>query len=438
MRWSESADRGVVEAVIAAFHDSAESSYERLSALRYFDWKRSYHWLDASGMALYFLNQLQALGIEGALPSATLGRLRQNLADNRRRSAFMLAEFGAINRAFLEAGVKYCNLKGFTLSPGYCPDPTLRCQLDFDFLVDGQHLELCRRILAQTGYVLTAATKTVWEFKAGCSELARMEDHYKPRPQRAVELHFACTATDLHLPSYDERLDRLALRSWSGLDVPTLSAGDQFVGQALHLFSHLRSACTRPSWLLEYKRQMAARYNNLPFWEEAQKRSAAHRQAFIAIGLATLLSTRFFGGEGPAQLNEWTLDCLPAPIRLWADCYGQRAVLADFPGTKLYLLLEDELAFGDGSWQRRRRGRLLPLHRVPQITRAGQDENLWKRIRRELYQVRFILFRLRFHVVEGVRFAFEARRWRRQLAVQQSRMLNSAEVRVWPSKGGQS
>lgn len=331
MRWRVPPDRKVVEAVIATFGDSAEGSCERLSALKCRDWERSDHWLAASGMALYFLHELQTLGLENTLPSATLGRLRQNMAYNRRRSSFMLAEFIAINRAFTEAGVEYCNLKGFTLSPDSCLDPALRRQMDFDFLVDGEQLELCRHILAETGYQRMAATKTVWEFKAGCFEMARIEDHYKSTTHRSVELHFPCAVTAPHLPSRDERLDRLAQRCWSGLDFPVLSASDQFVGQAIHLFEHLRSPYTRLSWLLEYKRHMAARYDDQLFWEEVRECSQTEPEASIAIGLATLFSTRFFGGSAPAQLNAWTLDRLPAPIQLWADRYGRKSILATFP-----------------------------------------------------------------------------------------------------------
>jgi len=411
MIWSAPPDRRVVETVVAIFRDSAERSHQRLSALQYCDWVRSYHWLDASGMALYFLNQVETLGIEGALPAATLGRLRQNLADNRMRSSAMFAEFIAINQAFQQAGVQYCNLKGFTLSPDSCPDPVLRCQLDFDFLVDGHQLELCREILADTGYILTGTTNTVWEFKAGSSELVSIEDHYKPRPQRSVELHFTSSET----PSRDERLDRLTLRSWDGLALPTLSASDQFVGQALHLFGHVCSACTRLAWFLEYKRHISVRYSDRPFWEEVRERSQTHRHASIAIGLATLLSTQLFGCEAPDQLNGWTLDRLPPAVRLWADHYGRKAILADFPGTKLYLLLLDELSRGDNSWQKKKRSSLLPLRRAPRIVHAGPEDNLRKRLGREVHQTRFILFRFRFHATQGLRYMIEAVRWKRRL-----------------------
>jgi Uncharacterised nucleotidyltransferase len=414
----EPADERVVAAVVGALRDSAERSEERLSAIGQRAWARSYFWLDASGLALYFLNRLENLAIEDAIPVITLRRLQQNLADNRRRSHAMLAEFASLNRAFQTAGVDYANLKGFTLSPESCPTPELRRQLDFDFLVDGSHLGICREILVDAGYILTGATKQTWEFKGETSELGGMENFYKPKLQRSVELHFASSSTATSSPSRDERLDRLALRSWDGFTFPALSPSEQFVGQALHLFGHLCGASTRPSWVLEYKNHVSFYYSNQDFWRSVAERSKPHRRAPIAIGIASLLSAHLFGGETPAQLDAWTLDCLPASVRLWAEHYGPRTVLADVPGTKLYLLLLQELERDDEirSSRAQKRSRLLPLHRAPRIVYAGPDDNLLQWFRKEVRQAWFVLFRLRFHAVEGIRYLIETVRWKRQLS----------------------
>lgn len=433
MKWSEPADRRVVEAVIATFCESSESSHDRLSLFKDRDWVRSYHWLDASGMALYFLDELQTRGIEDAIPKTVLGRLQQNLADNTIRSSVMFAEFAEINRAFQQAGILYSNLKGFTLSPESCPNPALRCQLDLDFLVDGDHLNLCREILAKTGYKLTASTETVWEFKAGSSELMSIKDHYKVTPQRSVELHFAASPSN-HLPTRDERLDRLRLHSFGDIAFPALSVGDLFVGQALHLFGHVRSACTRLSWFLEYKHHVLSRYDDSEFWSEVQECSQTQQFASIGIGVVTLLSARLFSARAPEQLESWTVERLPAAVRLWIDHYGRRSVLADFPGTKLYLLLEDELARGDSSWKKKKRSRLLPLRRVPVIVHAGPDDNIVKWFRRGFYQSRYILFRLRFHVVEGLQYMIESARWNRQMNVLRDRSSYQGVKDPSPSK----
>jgi hypothetical protein len=417
----EPADGRVVEAVIGAFRDSAERSEERLSTISQSAWARSYYLLDASGLTLYFLNRLETMGIEGAIPEETFRRLQQNFADNCRRSHAMFVEFVSLNRAFQAAGVDYTNLKGFTLSPECCPMPALRRQLDIDFLVDGSHLELCRKILVEAGYILTAATRTTWEFKAVAAELSGMKDFYKPNLHRSVELHFASSSTAGGSPSRDERLDRLAQRSLDGFTFPALQPCDQLVGQTLHLLGHLCSAYTRPAWILEYKNHVSFYYNDQKFWQSVAERSKHHRRAPIALGIASLLSSCLFGGETPSQLDEWTLDCLPASVRLWVEHYGPRAALADFPGTKLYLLLLQELERAEQvrPAQTQEQRKLLPLHRAPRVVYAGPDDNLWQWFRKEVHQVGFVLFRLRFHVVEGIRYLIEAARWKRQLSALQ-------------------
>src|ERR1700722_6870445 len=416
MKWRQRASRNVVEAVVSVFRDPAETSLRRLWEIRPHEWKQSYHWLDASGMALYFLDRLESLHLETVLPATTLSRLRGKLGDTRERSSAMFAEFASLNQSFQAAGLLYANLKGFTLSPESCPRPELRCQLDFDFLVDGAQLNLYRDLLRETGYELVAATPDVWEFKAGSSEMVNVKDHYKVRPQRSVELHFASSAAPPHLPFRDRRLERLDTHSWEGLTFPALTPADQFIAQALHVFKHLCSPCTRLSWLLEYQRHVSARNHDQSFWNEVRAQAGNNRHTSIAIGLTTLLSSRIFGWDAPPELEEWTSHRLPAGVRLWADQYGTQSILADFPGTKLYLLLEEELRGNDQAWKQTRRTTLLPLHRAPRILSTNAGDNLWKRIRGEFHQARFVLFRLRFHVVEGMHYMIAASRWKRQRA----------------------
>ena len=423
MKWSGVSDRRVVDAVIRAFCDSAEQCCEGLSQIDERAWTSSYYWLDASGMALYFLEQIETMSIESALPAATLQRLRQNRDDNRRRSAAMFAEFAAINEQFQAAGVAYCNLKGFTLIPDSCPDAALRCQLDFDFLVDPDHLTACREILAGAGYMLVAAKKDVWEFTTGSSVPTKIEDHYKPRPQRSVELHFDPVVAAGHPSARDERLDRSQLRSWKGVTFPVLSSADQFAGQALHLLGHLRSPSTRTAWLLEFKRHVSVRKDDHDFWREVAERSWSSPPARLAIGIATALSFQIFGGQPPAALQAWAVDHLPAPIRLWADSYGRQALLADFPGTKLHLLLEREMPRDDSPWQKKR-FMFVPSLRATRIIFPKPEDKAWQRMRAELYQIRFILFRMRFHLVHTLLYLREVPRWKRRL-----RMLRQPQLR---------
>jgi len=429
MKWRAHSDRRVVEAVIGVFCDPAEKSVQRLAELPHRSWVRSYYWLDASGMALYFLDRLKSLGIESALPMPTLARLERNLADNRMCSAAMFAEFCLLNQAFQAAGVQYANEKGFSLTPESCPDPALRYQLDFDFLVDGRDLDLCREVLEGGGYRLTMATATEWQFEAGSSELARIEDLYKPKARRSVELHFTCSDDEAHEPTRDERLDRVVPRIWNGQSFPVLSSVDQFVHQSLHLLRHLRTPSTRPAWFLEYKRHMTAHCDEWQFWDEVRQRSQAFRDAPVAIGLVMLLSTQLFGGRAPGQLREWTLDRLSSPIRLWADRYGRRAVLADNPGTKLHKLLEGEIV-RDGHSLRTKKPSLSQYYQGTQVCHADPEDGLGRRLRHRYYQACYILFRLRFHFVEGLSYCFENVRWRHLL----SNLIPSANTSSAPAK----
>lgn len=430
MRWSVSVDEGIADAVIAVFSNSSSHARERLSAFSQRDWERTHPWLIASGMTLYFLDRLQSLNIENALPTATIAAFRQNLADNRKRHDSMMAEFIAINQAFTRAGVLYANAKGFTLSPGYCPDPTLRSQLDFDFLVHEKDLEPCRDILTLMGYVQSVATASAWEFKSRSSAVIRTEDHYKPSPQRRVELHFARSGSPRNAMA-NAQLSRTALRAWQGHSFPVFAPEDQFLIQTLHILSHLRSPCTRLSWLLEYSRFVSSHEHDWALWESVHKRAQATREAYVAIGLSTLLSRQLFGGRVSPQLNEWTLDRLPPNVKLWAQCYGRSACLSRFPGTKLYLLLDAELARGDSEWSTKRRKRLLPLRKVPQMACPEPNEDLLKRVRRLFFQARFTIFRLRFHLVEDLRYLIELQRWKRLLAAQgRSTVLAAAQKRI--------
>jgi hypothetical protein len=434
MKWSQSADRRVVEAVVAVFNTPADALHTQLSELTEAQWQRSYYWLDASGMALYLLDRIVSQELEDAMPLATLERLRQNLADNQRRTESMRAEYAELNREFEQTGINYCNLKGFTLTPHSCPDSALRCQLDFDFLVDGKDLESCREILARRGYTVCGATNAVWEFKTETDELANIADHYKPKKQRCVEVHFACGSSTLHLPVRDERLDRVSWVLVGDQTVPALSSVDQFFAQATHLFGHLCDTSTRLAWVLEFTRHIETRYEDREFWSEVAERTAVNKQDSIALGCCCLLAKEVFGARIPDAL-ETALNGIPANVAAWLRRYGRRALLADFPGTKLYLLLREQLNAGDGEWKQVKHRMLVPRRRAPRIVHVGRHMGLTKRLRAEIYQLRFELFRLRFHIVEGLRYMAESVRWKRYLEDQKTVKSSGFEKQVSTTVG---
>src|SRR5215472_810972 len=129
-------NRRFVDAVIASFRQGdGDTCGRELLRFNVRDWRRGWHWLDASGLALYFRQRIATSCIEEYVPAEILNGLDRRLEDNKQRTVQLFSEFEAINRAFQMAGLHYVNLKGFTLIPDYCPDPSLRCQFDLDFMI---------------------------------------------------------------------------------------------------------------------------------------------------------------------------------------------------------------------------------------------------------------------------------------------------------------
>ena len=406
-------NRRFAEAVIATFREADRGTQVRqLVHLDARDWRRGSHWLDASGLALYFRQRVASSCLEECVPAEILNALDQRLEDNKQRTVQLFREFEAINDAFQKSGLRYANLKGFTLIPDYCPDPWLRCQFDLDFMIFHSELDLCQAILESSGYVVTGRHRNVVEFKAGSVQVPSIRDLYKPRSQRSVEVHFVLPSPAA--PTRDDgALLRRRSRVWNGVTFPALSDVDIFLAQANHLLRHLKSEWTRISWLLEFRTFVNARAADTKFWQDVRNQTATNAEAALAIGVAALLATQAFGDFGSPELLGWSIEAVPRSMRLWLNRYGKTVLWSDFPGTKLYLLLDGELSNG-GNVRKLNVGKLFPLHRPPRVTYPDGRGS----VRAILSQIWFTLFRLRFHVVEGSRYVIAAQQWKRRMSRQ--------------------
>ena len=197
--------------------------------------------------------------------------------------------------------------------------------------------------------------------------------------------------------------------------MPVLSPVDLFLGQALHVYKHIRSEFSRAAHLLEFRRHVQFRFDDDTFWDELRSVAEEDPRASLGLGVVTLLISHVTGDFAPEALTNWTVGCLPRPARLWVKLYGGRVVFENFPGSKLYLLLQNELRAAGVPAKRSLRQALLPSRLPPPIVRASADESLLIRIRRYRVQIHFILVRLRFHIVEGLRYTRESYRWRQHM-----------------------
>jgi Uncharacterised nucleotidyltransferase len=411
-------NRQLAQAVIATFREAdPESHFRRLSGFRYRSWVGIYGWLDASGLALYFLAQVQALGIEAAIPVQVLQRLEGNTADNEKKTASMFHEFVALNHDFKHAGLLYANLKGFTLTPDSCAEIALRCQLDLDFLISSKDAQRCESILAARGYSLVGTGVHIKEFKADSEQVPSVRDLYRAKPQRSVEVHLVDCDGGGNSPRKNE-LSRLRSGKWENSEFPALSDFDKFLGHAQHLFKHLKSEWTRASWILEYSNFIRFHQENKALWFEVQEHLTQNPEMKVAVGAVTLFAKQSYGFNSIPETLKASVRELPAPVRLWVERYGNDVLMAKYPGTKLYLLLLTALSH-DEAVPLPKNNKVFPIHRPPRVTVTSAEISLTVQLIQFWQQVRFFCVRLKFHVRHGLVFLIEKSRWKKSIALLQ-------------------
>jgi hypothetical protein len=414
---SKSPNRGsqLKSAVFASFFEPANKVAHGFEEFSERDWRKALYWLDISGLALYLLDRLTALGIKNSLPVPILERLQLNLEQNRERTNALLREAVLISCALQEESICFAVLKGFTLPREVVQDPVLRCQMDIDILVRESDAIAARRIVMSFGYVHDSIKGSEWAFTAGTDKAMSMESLYKVRPQRMVELHLLPSEGEGALPAAEDLLARAQLRCFHGIELPVLSPGDIFVQQAVHIFRHLCSENTRAVWLLEYWRHVEARRGDSAFWREARSIAEREPAAEVAIGAVTRMSAQLFGQSAPEELSCWSVDRLPPAVSRWIELYGRRILVDDLPGNKFYLFLKRQIQPGAGAARSRWYRSLLPFHWWPgRVTHGQAGENLGARLTRFRIEAGFVLSRLQFHIRTCIPFVLESRRWKRR------------------------
>src|SRR5580704_2134147 len=266
--------------VLLVFCESSPAGYSLLLGLTHKEWQDLLHWLDTSGLALYFFDRMRELNLLEILPPPIFARLKENLTDNSERIDAMIAESVSIQRRFQEAHVSYAVLKGFSLAPISVPKLQLRSQLDLDFLVSEESAGEARRVLEETGYRLRAISGRSWEFKADENRTSGMKGLYKAGMSRSAELHLETLKE-----GGASLLSRSQSISFHGVSMPVLSPVDLFLGQGLHLYKHLCSEFSRVAHVIEFRRHVIARRHDNAFWNSLKQQVAGEPGTCTRLGI---------------------------------------------------------------------------------------------------------------------------------------------------------
>ena len=390
-----------------------------LASFRQGDWRRGLEWLDQTGLALRFWDQLRTSGAQDDVPPGIAARLEKNMEDHRVRVVAMAAEFDSINRAFEAAGIDYAVLKGFALAPEYTPDARLRPAYDYDYLVQPDSMNQAAHVLESVGYIRRPQRvehPAVYVHSSRTPRKpSRCDDLYSANLHRSVEIHtrlWEPGALQIPLPLPDDFLSRTRLRSWQGLRFYSLSAEDELLFQVLHAFRHILECWCRLYTFLEIAHFLERRQSDLAFWQRFVERISIGPRLAEMAGVVFSLAARLFGAPVPAAVDTGLLHKMRHPLLLWVNRYGCDSALANFTGDKYSLLLYREFIPDDATWREIRRRRLFPLHRpndlgggpVPGF--SARNTTAWK-------QMVYVAQRLSHHVIAAAQYEWESIQWER-------------------------
>ena len=169
-------------------------------------------------------------------------------------------------------GSRFTFMKGFTLSPDFCPSIYLRHQADIDVHISPFSVACARHALIQSGYVL--------ELEHPSGELRFVSSLHESRKQgHRIYGVPRFSRVEFHQKMWEERQfislqppeqvvwDRKK-RSLMGIQYPGFSKASMLVLQLLHAFRHLLSSWIRQSWLYEISYFLNNNREDDDFWKE--------------------------------------------------------------------------------------------------------------------------------------------------------------------------
>jgi len=382
------------------------------------DWQRTLPWLHDHGIALYFLQKLKNADAASAIPLPVLACLEESLAANRQRTSRLATQFERLNGKFDQARVLYAAVKGLTLVPEFCPEPYLRHQSDFDYLVDDESLPRACRALEHAGYELSTRSATDYVFRPPSNGFVpAVYNQYRADAPHTVELHLSLlgsNAYDILLAEPGFCADRTVNYQRGRSTFRGLREEDLFLFLVAHVFYHISSYWLRLSWLYEIAYFLNRRATDTLLWTRVEQGMRGDPVLHEIVALVTTLATHFFAVPMPPTMEAWPLRpsvrvWIQHYARVWAFGKNQATNFSLLPTAKLTLFLlqhyvPDPKRF---IWSR-----LVPSTRLANIAhtlRSDPERILDKQFRRRERIAR----RAIFHLTANLRYICERPRWGR-------------------------
>ena len=380
------------------------------------EWQKTLWWLSGSGLPHYFLARLRRAHHEDVLPPAILSNLSQNFCANQLRVKVMAEEFATLNRRLNEGGIPYAAVRGFELAPEYCPDLSLRTWYAHEYLIPTEAVRDASTILEQSGYPfrrigprgeLTFAVDAL-------QQRWRVEDTYTAALPRMVVLHWQVwdrDGTGINVTSPTDELQRFVTRHSHGALFSALSDDDLLAFTLMDMFVRVLGYWCKLSWFLELSNFLQVRHADANFWEAFYTRIAEYGKLPEIADFVFLLSSKLFDVALPEAIRARACKLKPALV-LWIQRYGKEWALSKYPGSKLSLLVQNELIADRETWKEIRRRKLFPflpggsaVRRNTTLANRGQTHPKLSRV----------FNRIRFHGPATLAYLRQLPRWKRLL-----------------------
>lgn len=385
------------------------------------DWTRTLQWLDDSGLAFYFLRRVKERGATGLIPPWVCTQLETNFALNRQRTEDLWRRFRMINAAFADEGIPFSVVKGFSLPPHYCTSCALRYQGDLDYLVDEKSLPAAQQILTALSYSRKSSRSRQEAIFLSPNATAPHLDgrQYSPDAPHAVELHFDMWDAGLYglcrLPELF-RVEQACTRGLNGESFPALNDEDGFLLQVLHACHHLFTHWIRILSLLEIAHFLECRADDRALWSRIEQKIGSDSTLREFTVIIVEMAAKLFCCSVPDLVLSWSKGVC-AEVRLWLDQYSRRWIFSDIPVHRLRLLSDSKLVlflqrqyraahgcdpeYTETARRSRRPSRMLSSVRAKPALLL--DRRWWKE--------QALIRRTAFHILSGLRYAYETPRW---------------------------